>query len=596
MKLLRKNYVTLALTSYVILSGCNKPYVPSVSVVPNPLEVHGDSVAFDVTGSLPLKKLKKKRVYTVDGFYKYGDQTIKVGTLEYKGVDYPNSKTVEPKISKHFSFAYKPEIGNGNLVAVGTNFNADKTKGKAAPEVTIATGLITTSRLVLNYYHVVYAFHGYNDMEELISTTVPFYFEQGKSKLRKSEMTGHHAKFLDAFIAKKNVTRTVSIIGTHSPEGTEAKNSFLAGDRATVIEKYYKERLAHHNLKAWVDSIKFVTKGIVLDYEPLRKELADDTTNILTADEKSQVLNIVNGSGSFESKQEQLSKLPFYKHLFTKIYPKLRNAKTEILTVKPKKSRAEIALLAKGIAEGTLKLDTLTEEELLYAATLTPILKEKEAIYTAAIKKSDSWVSHNNLGAVYLDMAKKEIDENQKLKLVDMAVNQLNLSATAKDNAEAHTNLATANLLKGVRTTTAEEINKANALSPNDDTKKGLYGIQGVLDIKDGKYDAAVQDLSKSSDSLVVLYDLALANLLKKDFNAAKAGFATVTTKDPNGVVGSWAYYLSAVTAARQQDEGGVTSNLKKAVALNKSFVDKALSDLEFKNYFASENFKNSLK
>ena len=593
MNLLGKNYLTLLVAGAVVLNGCNKAYTPEVTVVPNPLEVHGDSVAFDVTGSLPLKKLKKKRVYQVDGTYKYGDQSIKVGSIEYKGAEFPNAKTEQPKISKHFSFFYKPEIGNGDLVVVGTNYNTDKTKGKSSEEFKIAKGLIKTSRLVEKNYYVAYANHGYNDQEELVPTNVSFFFEQGKSKLRKSETHGNQGKFLDAFIAKKNVTRTVSIIGTHSPEGTEAKNSSLAGDRATVIEKYYKERMKFFNQKTYIDSIKFVTKGIILDYEPLRKELANDTTNILTADEKSQVLNIVNGPGSFESKQEQLSKLASYKKLFTKIYPKLRNAKTEILTVKPKKSRAEIALLAKGITDGQLKLDTLTEPELLYAATLTPILKEKEAIYTQAVKKSDSWVAHNNLGAVYLEEAQREINETEKAKLVDNAVTQLNLSVQGKDNAEAHCNLAAANLMKDVRTEVVNQANKSLALNPNDDIKKGLNGMLGYVSIREGKYDVAIQSLSKSSDSTLVLYDLALANLLKKDYNAAKGGFATVTSKAPNY---AWGYYLAAVTAARLQDETGVVTNLKKAVALKQSLVDYALSDLEFANYWNSENFKNALK
>ncbi|HSZ26308.1 MAG TPA: hypothetical protein VK766_11330 [Cytophagaceae bacterium] len=594
MNLLGKNYLPLLVAGAIILNGCNKAYTPEVTVVPNPLEVHGDSVAFDVTGSLPLKKLKKKRVYQVDGVYKYGDQSLKVATIEYKGTDYPNAKTEQPKISKHFAFFYKPEITNGDLAVIGTNFNAEKTKGKASPEFKIAKGIITTSRLVQKYYYVAYAAHGYNDQEELIPTNVAFFFEQGKSKLRKSETGGHQGKFLDAFIAKKNVTRTVSIIGTHSPEGSESKNSHLAEDRAKVIESYYKERMHffNHN-KSAVDSIKFVTKGIILDYEPLRKELDADTTGILKAEEKTQVLNIVNGTGSFESKQEELSKLPFYKHLFTKIYPKLRNAKTEILTVKPKKSRAEISLLAKGIADGTLKLDTLTEPELLYAATLTPILKEKEGIYVAAIKKSDSWVSHNNLGAVYLDQAKKEIDANAQSALVDKAITQLNLAVQGKNNPESHNNLAAANLFKDVRTSVIDESNKSIAAGANDDIKKGLNGMLGAVYIREGKYDLAIQSLSKSSDSTIVLFDLALANLLKKDFNAAKGGFATVTSKAPKNALG---FYLAAVTAARLQDETGVVSNIKKAVAIDNKLVNAALSDLEFANYWNSDNFKNALK
>ncbi|MCU0430509.1 MAG: hypothetical protein MUF42_11115 [Cytophagaceae bacterium] len=590
MSLLHKSLIPSMLVGAVLLS-CNKAYTPQVSVSPNPLEVHGDSVAFDVTGTLPLKKLKKSRVYTISGAYEYGDQSIKIQDIDYKGTEFPNSKTQAPVVTRHFSFAYKPEIGNGDLNAFGTNYNTAKTKGKAAPKMSIAKGLITTSRMVTNYYHVVYAFHGYNDKEELVATNVPFYFEQGKSKLRKSESSGENGKFLDAFIAKKNVTRTVSIVGTHSPEGSETKNSNLANDRAAVIQKYYKERMKHFNQTGWVDSIKFVTKSIILDWEPLKAELEANTE--ISADEKASVLAIVNGPGSFESKQAQLAKLPSYKKLFSKVYPKLRNAKTEILTVKPKKSRAEISLLAKAITEGKLKADTLTEEELLYAATLTPILKEKEAIYQAAIKKNDSWVAQNNLAAVYLEMAKREMDKNQAAKLVDMAVNALNISVNRKDSPEAHCNLAAAQLMKNVRVDASNEVNKSLAMNPSEDIKKGLYGMQGVVSIKEGKYDVAIQNLGKSNDSTLVLYNLALANLLKKDFNAAKAGFASVISKDASFAP---AYYCAAVTAARLQDEGGVTSNLKKAVAIQKSYTDKALSDLEFAAYWNSENFKNAVK
>ncbi len=593
MNLLGKTYLTLLVVGAVALNGCNKAYTPTVTVVPNPLEVHGDSVAFDVTGQLPLKKLKKKRVYQVDGFYKYGDQTIKIGSVEYKGTEYPKSKTEMPTISKHFAFAYKTEIGNGDLVATGTNYNSGKTKGKTSPEFPIAKGLITTSRLFEKYYHIAYAPHGYNDQEELIPTNVAFFFDQGKHKLKKSEMEGSQGKFLDAFIAKKNVTRTISVIGTHSPEGTESKNSKLAGDRASVIEKYYKERMGHFNQKAYVDSIKFVAKGIVLDYEPLRKELDLDTANILTADEKSQVLAIVNGSGSFESKQMELSKLKCYKTLFKKIYPKLRNAKTEILTVKPKKSRAEIALLAKGIVDGTLKPDTLTKEELLYAATLTPILSEKAAIYSASIKISDNWVAQNNLAATQLEMAKKEINDTEKGKLANQAIEHCKMSAQYKDNAESHCNNAAASWMLQDREKVIVESEKALALPCSEDLKKGVNAMLGAVAIREGRYPVAINYLSKSSDSTFVLFDLALANLLKKDFNAAKGGFATVQAKDPSYAMG---FYLAAVTAARLQDETGVITNIKKAVALKKSLVDYALSDLEFKNYWNSENFKNALK
>ena len=516
-----------------------------------------------------------------------------MGVIELVSSDYPTAKTEQPKVEKHFAFAYKPEIGNGDLIVVGSASNLTKSKSKSTEALPIAKGLITTSRLVQNYTYVAYADHGYDNREELVPTSVEFFFEQGKSVLRSSEKGSHRGKDLDAFIAQKNVTRTVTIVGNHSPEGSESKNTHLANDRASVIQHYTVERMKHFNYKGAVDSIKFVTKGVVLDWELLKKELAVNTTDV-TPEQSAEILAIVNGPGSFEEKEKQIEKLSYYKKtILGKVYPKCRVARTEILTVKKKKSDAEIRILAAGIADGSIKIDTLNEQELAYAGTLTPVLSEKEAIYKALVKKTDNWVAYNNLGAVYLEMAKLEVDDNARLKLLDLGINNFQQSIKRKDNAEAHTNLASSHLLRGVRTEARTEVNLALALPVSDDVRKGLNGILGVLDIKEGKYDLAIADLAKSNEDVTVLFNYALAYLLKKDFNAAKAGFEKVISKDANN---AWAYYGAAVTAARMKDEAGITSNLSKATKLNKKLVDKALGDLEFQDYWNSENFKNALK
>ncbi|MBX9852785.1 MAG: hypothetical protein K2X86_13660 [Cytophagaceae bacterium] len=597
MTLIRKSTLAFLLVGFFMFGCALKKMIKmskqqQVTVTPNPVEVHGDSVAFDISAVLPIKMLKKNKIYTLNTGYKYGDQKMDLQDIEFKSTDYPNAKTEQPADKKHYAFFYKPEIGNGDIVVTGTASNMTKTKSKSTEDLPIGKGIIRTSRLVKDIYYIAYADHGYNNKEELMPVVVNFYFEQGRSQLRSSEMKGTNGKNLDAFIVGKNVTRTVNIVGSHSPEGSESANTKLADDRAKVIEKYYKERMKHFNKKGAADSIQFVTKGIVHDWEPFRQLL--DSQNVLTPEQKSEVLGIINSGGSFTDKEAQLSKLPYYKKsLLEKLYPKLRKARTEILVVKPKKSDVELGALAKAIGEGTLNPDTLNEQELAYAATLTPSLQEKESIYKALTKKSDSWVAHNNLGATYLEMAKREPDLSNRAKLVDMAKASLDIAVKRKDNAESHNNLAVVYLMKNMRAEALGEINKGQAMEANDDLKKGMNGVRGCLEIKEGKYDAAVQSLSKSHETADVLYDLALANLLKKDFAAAKSGLATVTTAAPND---AWGFYLTAVTAARMQDEGTLTSNLKKAVSLDKSLVEKAMNDLEFMNYWNSDNFKASLK
>jgi len=563
-----------------------------LTVTPSPLEVHGDSAAFDITASLPVKMLKKNKIYSVSTFYKIGDEKIELGSFDFVSTEYPDAKTTQPKITKHQAFAYKPEIGNGDLVVVGSASNLDKTKVKSTEEMPVAKGLITTSRLVKDYSYVAYADHGYNNKEELMPSTVNFYFEQGKSVLRKSEMKGENAKFLDAFITAKNITRTISVIGHHSPEGTETKNANLANERSVVIEKYVKERMKHFKQDSIVNTIQFVTKGDIKDFEPLKAAIAKDTK--LSPEQKDELLNIVNGSGDFTSKQQQIEKLPYYnKSVLAHLYPTLRTARTEIWTVKPKKTDAQISLLAGQLAAGKVSVDTLTAEELSYAGTLTPILSEKVAIYEALVKKTDNWAAYNNLGAVYVEQAKVEVDQNKKKELINKAINTLEMSIKKQDNGEAHVNLASAYMLSGVRDLSRNEANKAVASNASDAVKKGANGILGTLDVKDGKYELALQDLSKSNDSLQVKFNSALASLLKKDFNTAKAGFANYIAAAPNDAAG---YYLAAVTAARQKDEATLTTNLKKAKALSSKFGERAVSDMEFYDYWNSENFKNALK
>jgi len=36
-----------------------------LTVTPSPLEVHGDSVAFDISATLPVKMLKKNKIYSL---------------------------------------------------------------------------------------------------------------------------------------------------------------------------------------------------------------------------------------------------------------------------------------------------------------------------------------------------------------------------------------------------------------------------------------------------------------------------------------------------------------------------------------------------
>ncbi|TAH23807.1 MAG: hypothetical protein EAZ07_10440 [Cytophagales bacterium] len=596
---LKKSSYTLLLGA-IILEGCTLPKMvkmakdQKLTVNPSPLELHGDSVVFDVSAQLPVKMLKKNKIYSVSTNYKYGNQKIDLGTIEFKGNDFPNAKTQSPSLSKRFSFGYKPEIANGDVVVVGSAGNAAMTKIKTTPEMPIAKGIITTSRLVKDVNFAAYADHNYNNREEYIPNKVEFYFEQRSAKLKVKETKGSKGKFIDSFIPKKSVTKMVSVVGEHSPEGREIINAKLSEQRANAIVKFYKERLTKgskakkkKDQQLAADSVNFVTKGIIQDWASLKSYF--DTSSVLTNEEESAILSIINGSnGTFLDKEKELHSKPFYKALFQKVYPKLRTARTEILTIKPKKNDEQILALAKAIGQGTTNADSLKDDELAYAATLTSDLKEKEKIYMAATKKNDSWASHNNLGAVYLEMASASTDKSSKMKYLEMAETQFNLALKAKNNSEAHANLAEVHLLRGAKTIGLDEISKATMLESNDNVKKGLMAIKGALEIKNAQYDAAIQSLTKTTETYEVLYDLALAYTLKKDYSNAKSSINNALQKNSSDI---WGHYLAAIIGARQKDASAVILNLKNAASKDKSIAEKAKTDLEFVDFWANPDF-----
>ena len=590
---MRKLLYAFLIIGAFTFAGCTLPQMVKLAkeqkleATPNPLEVHKDTVNFSLSANLPVKMLKKGTVYTLNTFYKYGDSELALDPIPFKAEDYPNSSTEQPKVTKAFSFPYKDAYKTGTVEVQGVASKG--TKSKTTDRLPIATGIITTSKLVQKSYFAAFADHGYNNQEEIVPVVIPdFIFERGKSVLRTSEMKSDKAKQLDAFIASKNLTRTVTITGTHSPEGAERINSKLSEERAAAIEKYYRAQMKKYDYQAKADEIKFILKPIVDDWTEFKNALASYTG--ITSDEKSEYLNVINSGGSFEEQEKQLKKLKTYNKVFKDVYPGLRAAKTEILTVKAKKTEAEIAVLAKQITQGQANADALSFEELMYAGTLTPSLDEKAAIYEAATKKGTYWNAHNNLGATYIAQAIE--NPSRASELADKASAQLEIAAKVKETSEVHANMATIDLWKGNPYKAASHASQA-LNGANSDVTRGVNGIKGACEIYMAKYDAAVRSESAAVETDVNLFNKGLAQLLTKDYANATTSFGESTRKNANYAI---AYYGAAIAAARSGNGDSVVSNLSSAVKIDPSLKDKALTDLEFSKFATTDTFRNALK
>ncbi len=604
-------------SALLMLPGCalntmiKKAQQQKLTIDPSPLEVHGDSVRFNFTAELPVKMLKKGKAYSLNFTYKYSDQRLPVGTMKFNYLDFPEQKTQAPKLSRRYAFAYKSgSMDKGDLILQGAASNQND-KAKTSPEVNYAKGLVLTSRLIQDDFPTVMAPHGYNPLPEYYPVTVNFYFDQGsaqlkvkdagetgpkgkkkKTKAAKGQETAKPASqmALDAYIASRNATKTVTITGMHSPEGREVKNSELSDQRARAIEKYYRSMMSRLNYGTRADSIEFITKALVQNWEPLKDTLRSDTS--LTDSEKKEVLDVISGPGTYVEQEAALEKLACFPKLLLRVYPKLRLGQTEILTLKPKKTDAQISLLARTLSEGGTPGDTLSDRELSYAATLTPILAEKEAIYLAATKKNDSWQAHNNLGAVRLEMAKKATGDQRKA-LVAKAITNLEISRARMETPEVYSNLASAYLMQGEMTKIDEIHSRSQSLSGNPEGKRVINSLKGIVDARRGNYASALSMFANGVDEAFSTYNKGLTQILKKDW---AAGYATLEELAATGSKMALVYYVQAIAAARQGKENEMGAKLKKAVTLDASLKTRAVGDLEFLNYYTRPSFTDALK
>jgi hypothetical protein len=174
---MRKLVYAFLIVGALSLGGCTLPQMvkmakeQQLTATPNPLEVHKDTVAFEMAVNLPVKMLKKGTVYTVNTYYKFGEQEVALDPIPFKAEDYPNASTQQPQVTKGFTFAYTPAMKSGILQVEGT---ASKGKGsKTTPRMDVAVGVITTSKLVKPVYYAAYAEHGYNNQEEIIPVVIP---------------------------------------------------------------------------------------------------------------------------------------------------------------------------------------------------------------------------------------------------------------------------------------------------------------------------------------------------------------------------------------------------------------------------------------
>lgn len=536
------------------------------TVTPNPMEMHGDSIVVSVSGTYPEKIFPKKATVTTIPVVKYngGEKELKPVVLIGEKVKGGTGQTIVKAKGGSFSytsekFAYTPEMKQATLdVKVAGQV---KKKKKDLPTKTIADGTIITPLLVKNDEKPVLA-------KDKFVKTIPrsqsanIYFVVNQSQVRGTEMNNAEMKALKDFVttglAKGFTFNNMNISSYASPDGELTLNGNLAENRAKETAKalmgLFKDKKSKMDAGTAESFYNKVTTAE--DWDGFKKAM--EASSIPDKDLILRVLTMYPDGEVREKEIKNLSKT--YVEVAENILPKLRRSVLTLNAEEKSRTDEQIKALA------STSTDSLSIEELLYAATLTSDLNTKLNIYKKAQAQYGSdWRAANNVGYIYL-LQNKLSDAETNLKKAD------DLSA---NNAVVKNNLGIVARWKGDRKKAMELYKDATSAGP-----EVSYNM-GIIEIQNGNYGAAVSNFGNNNT-----FNVALAKLLNGDVDGAVSTIDASNEKDV-----AIAYYLKAIAGARQGKADVVTNNLKTAIQKDASFKQMAKEDAEFIKFRSNSEF-----
>lgn len=558
----------------VVLTGCDglgkmikKQKDISYNATPNPIEMHGDSIQFSVSGKFNPKLFAKKVTMTITPVVKYngGEKALKQVVLVG---DKATGSGQKISFDKGGSFSYTSEkflyepgmkVGKVELRAQGQV----KKKVKDFAPIEIADATIVTPLLVRNDEKGIYGKDAFVKTTP-VNQVAHIYYVINQSTVRPAEMKSEEMKAVQEFL-KANLNSSwyefkgIGVSAYASPDGETEKNENLAKDRASsgsaaMMGEFKKDK--NKNVTFGKTKEQYVVGTTKEDWEGFKSLM--EASTMADKDIILRVLTMYSDPNQRRTEIKNLSKT--YVELAEKVLPKLRRSEITINVDKKSRTDEMISKLA------TSNPDSLSVEEILYAATLTTDINTITQIYTAAEKQYGSdWRTSNNLGVALL-MQNKVSEAGEAFKRA---------SANAAGNPIVMNNLGIIEAKNGNRTAAMDLYNKASGAGSEVNYNKG------IVQIRDGKYSDAVSSFGSYNG-----FNKALAQLLAGSSDAVNA---TIDGSNEKGMALS--YYLKAVAAARRNNTSEVLMNLKTAIEMDGTLKQAAKDDAEFVKLRAEGGF-----
>lgn len=547
----------------LLITGCGglgkmKKYVDTIkyTVDPNPLIVQGDSVALSINGNFPGKYFYKKAMVELTPTLRYADGETPYKTAYFQGENAPYNHTVIPyETGKSFTYsdkvAYSPAMAQSELMLVILGRQGNKEM--PFDPVKLADGVITTPYLMLSDDKVLLAKDRFQRITSH-SQDMTINYLVNSSVVRPGELSDADAKQMTAFTkasAKDPAIslKSVSINAWASPEGELSLNENLASDRAKSAAAWLRGDLTRNRYEAAKAEEFFSLTPRGEDWDGFKKAMQASSIP-----DKDLVLRVLEMYPDVAKREQEIRNMAAtYKEIADNILPALRRSEVELNYDRVGKTDEEISTLAK------TQPDSLNSEELLYAATLTNDLNEQLRIYQEAERLFPTdYRGANNVGYIYMMQNRMADAEAQFQKANGIEENPLSTN-----------NLGVVARLKGDRAKATSHFAKAMSAGPE------VKYNQGLVDIQNGNYGAANSNMSGMST-----FNAALAKMLGGDAAGAQKIMDAAPEKDT--AIG---HYLAAIIAARTNNGDAVRTQLGLAVQKDGSLREKALKDLEFRDF-----------
>src|SRR5690554_4189978 len=524
-------------------------------VQPNPLIVRGDSVELNINGNFPGKYFSKKAMVELTPTLTYAEGSTPYKMVSFQGEAAPGNATVIPyEAGKSFSYsdkvAYKPEMRDSELML--NILGKQGSKEKAFDPYKLADGVITTPLLVQSDDMSIIAKDQFTRTTSHEAKAVINYLVNS-SVVRPGELRDADMKALQTLLKDYGTNADYEFKGTTilayaSPEGEISLNENLAVERSESAKRSVSSLMKSNKVKFDDSKFNLVPKGE--DWVGFQEKMqASDIAD------KELILRILTMYSDVTKRESEIKNLAAtYTEVAEKILPELRRSQITVNYDIVGRTDEEIIALAR-----SANADSLTVEEMLYAATLTEDINERNAIYEKASQTyPNDYRAFNNMGVIKME----KNDMNGAKQMFETA-------QTKQDNTISKNNLAVIKRMSGDRKGAAEMYE--TAAGAGDEVNYNM----GIIDIMDGNYQSAIQNMKGYNT-----YNKALAQVLAGNSETALNTLNQSDAKDT-----AEGQYLKAIIGARMNDASMVSNSLKAAYALDASLKERAAEDLEFRNF-----------